>query len=90
MSRNPRIDKTELTKRVSKRLGLDNPKQAEPMVDAVLEEIYEALKQGERVSLRNFGTFYVRQTRDSTIFKFDPSQRLRAVFGWSSTYKGDL
>jgi len=90
MSRNPRIDKAELTKRVSKRLGLDNPKQAEPMVDAVLEEIYEALKQGERVSLRNFGTFYIRNTRDGTIFKFDPSQRLRAVFGWSSTYKGDL
>jgi hypothetical protein len=24
------------------------------------------------------------------VFKFNPSQRLRALFGWSSTYRGPL
>jgi DNA-binding protein HU-beta len=55
-----------------------------------LEEIYQALKQGESVSLRDFGTFYVRPERESWVFKFNPSQKLRKLFGWSSTYKGQL
>jgi hypothetical protein len=47
-----------------------------------------AFKQGQSVSLRNFGTFYVRPERSNWVFKFNPSQRLRKLLGWSSTYKG--
>jgi len=32
----------------------------------------------------------VRAGRSSWVFKFNPSQRLRALFGWSSTYRGSL
>ncbi|RLC86314.1 MAG: HU family DNA-binding protein [Chloroflexi bacterium] len=84
-----RIDKKELVTRVSRRVHKGTG-TVEEIVDATLEEIYEALKQGECVSLRNFGTFYVRPQRDSWVFKFRPSQRLRKLFGWSSTYKGKL
>ncbi|WP_298905246.1 HU family DNA-binding protein [uncultured Nostoc sp.] len=35
-----------------------------------LEEIYESLKQGDSVSLRNFGTFYVRVDRERWVFNF--------------------
>lgn len=49
-----RIDKNELTKRVALRLEQDT-EQTEVLVDAVLEEIYEALKNGESVTIRNFG-----------------------------------
>ncbi len=84
-----RIEKDELIERISRRTG-NSPKTVEKIVDATLEEIYEALKQGERVSLKNFGTFYVRPERESWVFKFNPSQRLRKLFGWSSTYKGEL
>jgi len=80
-----RIDKKELAYRISERI----PKGTgivEEIVDATLEEIYEALKQEECVSLRNFGTFYVRLERDGWVFKFNPSQRLRKLFGWSSPY----
>ncbi len=83
------VDKKDLIHRVSKRIHKGTG-TIEEMVDATLEEIYEALKQGECVSLRNFGTFYVRPERDSWVFKFSPSQRLRKLFGWSSTYKGKL
>jgi len=83
------IDKKELIRRISKRMP-EGTGTVEEMVDATLEEIYEALKQGECVSLRNFGTFYVRPERDSWVFKFNPSQRLRKLLGWSSTYKGKL
>ena len=84
-----RIERDELIERVCKRTG-NSVKTVEKIVDATLKEIYEALKQGERVSLKNFGTFYVRPERESWVFKFNPSQRLRKLFGWSSTYKGEL
>ena len=82
------IDKKELVNRIAKRLA-QHP-SAIPIVDATLEEIYEALKQEEGVSLRNFGTFYIDVRHSGTVFKFNPAQRLRALFGWSSTYKGDV
>jgi len=49
-----RIDKAQLSSRVAKRLS-KSPAEVEPVVDALLEEIYEALKREESVSLRNFG-----------------------------------
>ena len=84
-----RIEKKELVDLVAKRVGRDAEAVAE-VIDAMLAEIYEALKRGESVSLRDFGTFYVRPEPDSWVFKFNPSQRLRALFGWSSTYRGEL
>ena len=82
-----RIEKKELVEWVSRRVNID-VETVGTIVDATFEEIYEALKREERVSLRDFGTFYVRAERDSWVLKFNPSQRLRAIFGWSSTYKG--
>jgi DNA-binding protein HU-beta len=84
-----RIDKKALIALVTERAGKDG-KVVEEIVEATLEEIYEALKKGQCVSLRNFGTFYVRPERRSWVFKFNPSQRLRKLFGWASTYKGEL
>lgn len=85
---NARIEKDELVRRISKRTG-NSIRTVEKIVDVTLDEIYGSLKQGERVSLKNFGTFYVRMEQDSWVFKFNPSQRWRKLFGWSSTYKGD-
>jgi len=84
-----RIDKSALITLVTDRVGRDR-EMVEQIVEATLEEIYEALKRGECVSLRDLGTFYVRPERDSWCFKFNPSQRLRKLLGWSSTYKGTL
>ncbi len=84
-----RITKKDLVDLVAQRTNKETA-ITEEIVDATLEEIYEALKRGESVSLRNFGTFYVRVEWQSWVFKFTPSQRLRRVFGWSSTYTGPL
>jgi DNA-binding protein HU-beta len=62
-----------------------HPDTIELVLDTKLEEIY--IKQGESVSLRDFGTFYIRSGRSGTVFKFNPSQRLRKLFGWASSYK---
>jgi DNA-binding protein HU-beta len=83
------IKKQELIRRVCERVNHDE-QAIEEILDATLEEIYQSLKQGESVNLLNFGTFYIRFERSSTVFKFNPSQRLRRLFGWSSTYKGEI
>lgn len=83
------IHKQELIHRVGQRVNQDE-NVIEEILDATLDEIYQSLKQGESVNLLNFGTFYIRLERISTVFKFNPSQRLRKLFGWSSTYKGEI
>jgi DNA-binding protein HU-beta len=84
-----RIDKKALIELVSERVGRDADVVTE-ILEATLEEIYQALKRGECVSLYDFGAFYVRPERSSWVFNFNPSQRLRKLFGWSSRYKGKL
>ena len=84
-----RIQKREIVKRLASRLSADE-KVSEEYLDAVLETLYEAFKAGEGVTLPNFGSFYLDRRRSGCVFKFNPSQKLRALFGWSSTYKGPL
>ena len=84
-----RIEKPELVSLVCQRTNQD-AQVVDEIVDAFLDEIYQALKRGDSVSLRGFGSFYVRPHRESWVFRFNPSQRLRALFGWSSTYRGEL
>ena len=86
---NNRIDKSDVIKRVAQETGQPEALVSE-IVDTTFEQIYEAFKQEERVSIRNFGTFYIDVRRSGTVFKFNPAQRLRALFGWSSNYKGKL
>jgi DNA-binding protein HU-beta len=83
-----RIEKKDLVRRVATRVNRDEATVGE-IVEATLEEIYGARKHGESVSLRDFGSFYVRPESESRVFKFNPSQRLRKLFGWSSTYRGE-
>jgi Bacterial DNA-binding protein len=82
-----RIQKDELARRLAERMHTDMP-TASAWVDAVVETLYESFQAGESVTLKGFGSFYVRPERSSWVFKFSPAQRLRALFGWSSTYKG--
>ena len=86
---NGRINKDDLIKRVAVKTGHDKVIVTE-ILDTTFEEIYQAFKREEKVTIRNFGTFYIDVRRSGTVFKFNPAQRLRALFGWSSTYKGKL
>ncbi len=83
-----RIDKATLVRRVAQRAQRDEATVGD-IIDATLEEIYEALRQGEPVSLRQFGSFYVRPQSAQWVFRFNPAQRLRRAFGWSSTAQGE-
>ncbi len=83
------INKQELIRRITKRNGQDS-EVIETILDDTIEEIYQSLKAGESVNIRNFGTFYIKVYPSSTKFKFNPSQRLHQLFDWASTYKGDI
>ncbi|HET9979977.1 MAG TPA: HU family DNA-binding protein [Ktedonobacterales bacterium] len=82
-----RLEKADIVRLVAQRTSHESRLVAE-ILDATMEEIYEAIKRGESVSLRNFGSFYVRPESQQWVFKFNPSQRLRSILGWSSTYRG--
>jgi DNA-binding protein HU-beta len=82
-----RIQKDELARRLAERMQTDIP-TAKAWIDGLVETLYESFQAGESVTLKGFGSFYVRPERSTWVFKFNPAQRLRALFGWSSTYKG--
>ena len=82
-----RIQKDELARRLAERMQTDT-QTAALWIDGLVETLYESFKAGESVTLKGFGSFYVRPERSTWVFKFNPAQRLRALFGWSSTYKG--
>ncbi len=84
-----RINEDELVRRLAARMHADEA-TATAWVDGIVETLYESFKAGESVTLPGFGGFYVRQEPESRVFKFNPAQRLRALFGWSSTYAGEL
>ena len=84
-----RVKKNELARRLAARMKCDEATAA-IWLNAMTETLYEAIRTGKSVTLPGFGGFYVRPERSTWVFRFNPGQRLRALFGWSSTYKGDL
>lgn len=83
------VKKEEFVRRLAKKVGTDAA-TAEAWLDATLEAMYQVFKSGKGISLSGFGGFYLDRRRESTAFKFNPGQKLRALFGWSSKYKGKL
>ena len=83
------MNKKEWIKAVAKKT--EHPAHLiETILDVGLEEIYQSMKREEKVTLQNFGTFYIDVRHSGTVFKFNPSQKWKALFGWSSSYKGKL
>jgi DNA-binding protein HU-beta len=83
------VTKKELGVLLAARMETD-VKTATEWLDAVTETLYEVIRAGNPVTLSGFGGFYVRKEHPAWVFKFNPSQRLRLLFGWSSIYKGKL
>jgi DNA-binding protein HU-beta len=84
-----RIEKKEFVRRLAERTQTDEDTAAW-WLDSVLEEMYQTFHSGCGLTLSGFGGFYLDRRRESWAFKFNPGQKLRALFGWSSTYRGPL
>jgi len=84
------MNEKEIIQNIVKETGIE-AETVEKVFTETIEQIVKSLKHCETVSIRNFGKFYIRPGDDRmNVFKFDPSQRLRKIFGWRSTYKGKL
>ena len=84
-----RFKKEDFVRQLANRMNVDEA-TATAWLDGVVETLYESFKDGKGVTLPGFVSFYVRPEPESWVFKFNPGQRLRALFGWSSTYAGKL
>lgn len=84
------LKKKEFAHLLAQKMKTDE-KTAEMWIDAFSDTLYECFKKQRGVVITHLGTFYLRITsRGDSIFRFNPSQKLRLLFGWSSTYKGNL
>jgi DNA-binding protein HU-beta len=84
-----RIPKAEFVHRLALRMHTDDA-TAQAWVEAMLETLFETFQAGKGVTLPGFGGFYLARKREGWAFKFNPGQKLRALFGWSSSYKGTV
>lgn len=57
------VTRTELTDAVYRQLGLSRTESSN-LVEAMLEEICQALERGENVKLSSFGSFTLRQKNE--------------------------
>lgn len=55
-----KVTKADLISRVRKKVKLSR-QEIKEIIEAFMEEIKEALFKGERIELRGFGTFYVKE-----------------------------
>ncbi|SLM29794.1 Histone family protein DNA-binding protein [Desulfamplus magnetovallimortis] len=83
------VSRKDFIIRVADKMGCDE-ETATLWLDGITGTLYETFKERRGVSLTGFGSFYCDQRRESTAFKFNPSQKLRKLLGWSSTYKGEI
>ena len=83
------LTKKEFTKHLSLKMGT-NEKEADKWVDAYPETMIDIFKTGQGVTIPGLGGFYLKERSNGTAFKFNPSQQLRKLFGWSSTFKGEV
>lgn len=79
--------KKEFIQLLAHRMNVDEDEAAR-WLEGVIDTFYDVFNQGIGVTLTGFGGFYLDPRRSSTVFKFNPSQKLRKLLGWSSSYKG--
>src|SRR5882762_3184939 len=82
-----RIDTKVFVHQLSVRMQTED-QVAAVWLEATLDTLHANVKAGKGVTLTGFGGFYVQPRGKTWAFKFNPGQKLRALFGWSSSYKG--
>jgi hypothetical protein len=82
-----RLKKEDVVRLLATRMDADEA-TATAWVEGMV--LCASFKEGKGMTLPGFGSFYVRPEPESWVSKFNPGQRLRALFGWSSTSTGKL
>jgi nucleoid DNA-binding protein len=80
------ISKKEFISLLAKRMNTDET-TAKLWIEGFNETLFDVFKTGQGVTIDGLGGFYLERKRSGVAFKFNPGQRLKALLGWSSTYK---
>ncbi|MGD1904441.1 MAG: HU family DNA-binding protein [Leptolyngbyaceae cyanobacterium] len=80
------VSKKEFIQILAHHMNVDETK-ASRWVNGMINTFYKVFAQGRGVTLNGFGTFYLDPRSSTSAFKFNPSQKLRKLLGWSSSYK---
>lgn len=80
------VSKKEFIQIFAHRMNVDE-EEASQWLEGMIDTFYDVFNQGRGVTLTGFGSFYLDQRGSSCAFKFNPSQKLRKLLGWSSSYK---
>ncbi len=68
----------ELSRRLAQELGL-GPEKARLFLKCLAEEMARGLKEKDRLSLRGFGQFRVKRTKQGLRITFRPGKRLKKI-----------
>ena len=80
------MNKNEVINRVNNKLGLTK-KDCRLCLDAIISVIKNALKQGESVTLTNFGKFKVSETRQKQMYSFKTGKTEQITARRSPTFR---
>ncbi|MGP1383857.1 MAG: HU family DNA-binding protein [Thainema sp.] len=87
VANNKPLSKKEFIQKLAQRMAVDE-KEAARWLEGTTDTFYDVFEQNRGVTLTGFGSFYLERRGNSCAFKFNPSQKLRKLLGWSSSYKG--
>jgi nucleoid DNA-binding protein len=74
------VEKEEIVRQMAKRMDTTEEVAAK-WLETTLDILYETFRQGKSVTLKGFGGFYTSPREATWAFKFNPGQKLRALFG---------
>jgi len=84
------VTKKEFITQLAEKMGA-REKESEQWVEAYTQTLIDIFKTGQGVTITGLGGFHVSYGYGKTMkFKFNPSQKIKKMMGWSSTYKGDV
>ncbi len=83
------MNNKEFVKKYAQEVDCDE-ETAKKQVQVFTQIILDSMKKGDSVTIKDFGRFYIRERTNSTVFKFLPAQKFKAILGWASDYKGEI
>ncbi|TAE72464.1 MAG: hypothetical protein EAZ85_09630 [Bacteroidetes bacterium] len=79
----------EFISQYAKKMGCDEA-TAKQQIQGFIEVVLDSMKNRDSVTIDQLGKFYIEDRKNSTVFKFTPAQKLKAILGWSNTFKGEI
>ena len=83
------IKHKEFVKMYALRAGVSE-EEASVQINHFVETVFDGIKEHRPITIEHLGNFHVAEHSDSISFKFNPAQKLKAILGWASSYRGDF